>query len=87
MKKFLIGFFAVFFQLLGLMFYMAAAHSYEFAMMSVFINNLIAFLLYFWLFSLLQKPKYVSLKFGMASSVVLGLVGLVSYLDVSEFFG
>lgn len=87
MTKFIIGFFGVFFQLFGLMFYTAASPDYGITMMNTFICELISFLLYLCLFFLLKKSKSILLKFGMASSAILGLVGSVSYFEIRGYFG
>jgi hypothetical protein len=87
MIKFIIGFFGVFFQLFGVVFYTAASPDYGLMMMSTFDCELIAFLLYLWLYFLLKKSKSILLKFAMASSATLGLVGLVRYFDIRGYFG
>jgi hypothetical protein len=87
MKNFIIGFFAIFFQFTGIVFYTAASPDYGMTMRITFVNELIAFLLYLWLFFLLKKSKSILLKFGMASSAVLSLIGLVGYFDIRGFFG
>ena len=85
MKKFLIGFFAVFFQLLGLGFHSVASADYGGAMLAAFINTSIAFVLFLWLFNLIRNPKTALLKFGMAFSALWGLFSLVAYVDMRGF--
>ncbi|MDH5761398.1 MAG: hypothetical protein OEZ51_00330 [Nitrospinota bacterium] len=87
MKKYIIGFLAVFFQLAQFVFTTAASPDYGDMALGAFISGLVAFLLYLWLFFLLKKSKSILLKFGMASSAALGLVGLVSYFDIRGYFG
>jgi len=82
MKKFAIVFFAVLFQLVGLAFWIVTSTDYGQAMAASFISELVAFLLYSWLFILLKNAKTILLKFGMISSAALGLVGLVAYFDI-----
>lgn len=87
MMKFAVGFFAVTFQLVGLVFYTAASPDYGFTMMATFVNELIAFLLYLWLFFLLNKSKTILLILGIASSAALGLWALAGYVDIRGFLG
>ncbi len=87
MKKYTIGFFAVIFQLAGLAFWSVASTDYGDAMLAAFISELVAFLLYSWLFILLKNSKTILLKIGMALSAALGLVALVAYFNIRGFLG
>ncbi len=84
MKKYIIGFFAVFFQLIGLAFWIVTSTDYGDAMLAALISELVAVLLYSWLF---KTSKTILLKFGMASSAGLAFVSLAAYIEIRGFLG
>ena len=84
MKKYTIGFFAVFFQLIGLAFWLVSSADYGDAMLVALISELVAVLLYSWLY---KTFKTKILKFGMTSSAGLAFVSLASYFEIRGYFG
>lgn len=84
MKKYTIGFFGVFFQLIGLAFWMVTSTDYGDAMLVALISGLAAFLLYSWLY---KTSKTKLLKIGMTSSAGLAFVSLASYFEIRGYFG
>ena len=64
---------------------MVASADYGDAMLAAFISELIAFLLYSWLFITLKNSKTILLKSAMAFSVVWGLFLLMAYVDIRGF--
>lgn len=91
MKKIAIGFFALLFQLAGFAVFYAANADFTglyngmdlyFSLMGVvFILELLAFLLYLWLFIRLKSPRPVLLKIGMGICAGIGLIALTRYID------